>query len=440
MDFEITDFIRIIKQRLLIIIIVMVISVLTTGLISFYILPPKYEARTTLLIQSQNGGDQISYNDLITNEKLATTYGEIIRSNKIAQDVIYRLKLNLTEKELLKKVKTEGIKGSLLTAITVTDSDPVLAVEIANSFAHSFRDNLPEIMKVENISILDEATIDSNLIQVSPKPFLNMTVALLLALSISIGTIILFEMLDRTVKSEEGIKQTFKLSVLGTIAKYSEKRKKDVIHYLNDPKSPISEAFRTLRTNIKYMDFKQEIRTLMVTSPVSHEGKTTIITNLAAAMAEEGKKILLMGCDLRKPTLHKLFNISNRRGLSNLLIKKIDTNKAIINTEINNLDILPSGPIPPNPSELLGSDAMLELMKELKNNYDMILIDSTPILPVTDGQILAKLSDAVLLVIQSGTTLIENVNKTKQLLDYVGAKIIGAVLNGKKIKTQTYYY
>ncbi len=499
MNFELIDLIRIVKQRLIWVVLIVIVSVSLTGWISFFILPLKYEVKTTLLVQPQNEGNKISYNDLITNEKLVSTYGEIIKSKKIAKDVIQRLKLNLSVNELLSKVRTQVAKDSLLTEIIVTDTSPDRAVDIANSFAHSFQVNLPDILKVENISILDKATNESSMIPVSPKPYLNMTIVFFLTISISIGLALLFDMLDKTVQTEDNIEKKINLPILGIIPKFPRKKvenkikkqkymdeqasapylrlkeeyqrnkeeqkvinlrnankepsnslrsartgqlivKENDIYYLNYPNSQVAESYRTLRTNIKYMDYQQDIRTLLVTSSVTQEGKTTIVANLAVAFAQEGKKVLLMDCDLRSPSLHRLFHVSNLHGLTSLLEEEIDNKNYIFSTEVENLHILPSGPIPTNPAELLGKKMMIELMEKLKENYDLILIDSPPILSVTDGQILAKISDTVLLVIKSKMTKYDELLKTKHLLYHVHANLIGTVLNSKKIKSNQYYY
>lgn len=208
---------------------------------------------------------------------------------------------------------------------------------------------------------------------------------------------------------------------------------------LYDPKSPIAEAYRTLRTNIQFASVNKEIKTLMVTSAGPGEGKTTTITNLAVAIAQAGKKVLLIDGDLRKPAVHKAFGLSNRTGLTNILSNQATVESAVQKLSEIELDIITAGPIPPNPAEFLGSRPMQQLLILVKDQYDMILIDTPPILPVTDGQVLSSYMDGVLLVLNAGKVARDHVIKAKALLDHVGANIIGTVLNNKKIDKDSYY-
>ena len=195
------------------------------------------------------------------------------------------------------------------------------------------------------------------------------------------------------------------------------------------PKSVVTEAYRTLRTNVQYSAFDKEIKTILITSSEVKEGKSTICGNIALSFSKNERKVILIDCDLRKPTLHKMFNVSNVKGLSEVLIGAEELNETIKKYN-NNLDILTSGTIPPNPSEMLGSKAMSELLEVLKNKYDTIILDSAPIRVVTDAQILATKVDGTILVVKRDTTKIEAVKDSKNLLNKVGANIIGSILNG----------
>jgi protein-tyrosine kinase len=207
-----------------------------------------------------------------------------------------------------------------------------------------------------------------------------------------------------------------------------------------EPKSPIAEAYRTLRTNIQFAGVSRNLHSLMVTSSGPGEGKSTTISNLAIVTAQAGKKVLLIDADLRKPTVHRTFSLSNRLGLTSLLIGQGERDEVVHHLEEYGIDVITSGPIPPNPAELLGSRSMKELLEVLKEQYDMVFIDSPPILAVTDAQLLATYVDGVLLVLSSGKVQREHAKKSKALLDHVGANVIGTVLNNKKINSESYYY
>ncbi|WP_297518490.1 CpsD/CapB family tyrosine-protein kinase [uncultured Clostridium sp.] len=209
-----------------------------------------------------------------------------------------------------------------------------------------------------------------------------------------------------------------------------------------DPKSIAAETYKTLRTNIQYSSYDRSLQVMVVTSTQPGEGKSTTAGNTALSLAMDGKKVLLIDCDLRKPSIHKKFSVSNTEGLTEVIlgrIKLLETIKPYNTT----LDILTSGKIPPNPSEMLGSENMKRLLKELKEHYDYIILDAPPILAVTDAQILSTRADGVIFVVKAGTAKKEQILQAKSQLDKVKAQIIGTVLNAvdtKDSKNQYYYY
>ena len=208
-------------------------------------------------------------------------------------------------------------------------------------------------------------------------------------------------------------------------------RKKMLIAHSN-VKSRISEQYRIIRTNIQFSSIDHVIRTLVVTSPTPGVGKTTTIANLGVVMAQQDKKVLLIDADLRKPTLHYLFMKDNQIGLTSALTNNLKREEVIKPTSIKDLEILTSGPIPPNPSELLSSKKMEKLIDDLKNYYDILLFDCSPILHISDAQILANLCDGSIMVIKSGETKKEDAVIATNSLSNCKAKLIGAVLNHKK--------
>lgn len=205
------------------------------------------------------------------------------------------------------------------------------------------------------------------------------------------------------------------------------------------PKSVEAESYRILRTNIMYSSFDKKIKRILVTSSEPGEGKSTTSGNLALAFAQDEKKVILIDCDLRKPSLHKKFRISNNRGLSDVIIDRDKLNKCI-QKRTEYLDILTAGKIPPNPSEMLGSQAMSSLLDELSNIYDVIILDSPPVLAVTDAQILSTKVDGTVLVVRAEKTKKDTVLAAKGVLDKVNANILGTVLNGGDKNKDNYYY
>lgn len=205
-------------------------------------------------------------------------------------------------------------------------------------------------------------------------------------------------------------------------------------------KSREAEAYRTLRTNIQFSSLDKKIKSIVMTSSEPSDGKSTVILNLAVTMSQIGKKVVIVDCDLRKPVLHKRLGVSNYKGITNILVQDFKVEDCIKETGIENLYALTCGIVPPNPAELLSSDKMKKLLDELENKCDIVLIDSPPVLAVTDAQILANIVDGVLFVVSYGKTEKKDIVKAKELLGNVGAKILGVVLNKTPSKKNSYYY
>ncbi|MGE7857280.1 CpsD/CapB family tyrosine-protein kinase [Bacillus sp. NPDC094064] len=207
-----------------------------------------------------------------------------------------------------------------------------------------------------------------------------------------------------------------------------------------EPKSRITEQYRNIRTNIEFTSVDNNIRSIMVTSANPGDGKTMTVSNLAVVFGQQGKKVLVIGADLRKPSIQDLFAVHNSNGLTNVLSGQANIMQCIQKTDIENVYVMASGPIPPNPAELLGNRVMDEVLLEAYNMFDIVLIDTPPVLAVTDAQILANKCDGIILVVRSEKTEKDKIVKTKQLLDKASGKILGVVLNDKKEDQEQYGY
>lgn len=215
----------------------------------------------------------------------------------------------------------------------------------------------------------------------------------------------------------------------------------DTLVTISNPRSPVAEAYHSLRTNLEFSSPDKPLRSMVVTSAGSEEGKSTTLANLAVTMAQAGKKVILVDCDLRRPSLHQIFHALNSSGLSDLVRdESLLANPPLQETPIANLKLLTSGQLPPNPSELLGSRRMDEIIAALLSRADMLLFDAPPIIAVTDAALLSAKVDGVLLVVSAGKTKREHARKARALLEKVNARLIGTVLNNVKLDSSLQYY
>lgn len=210
---------------------------------------------------------------------------------------------------------------------------------------------------------------------------------------------------------------------------------------VSNPRSPISEAYRSLRTNLEFSSLDRPLKTMVVTSAGPEEGKSTTLANLAVTLAQAEKKVILVDCDLRRPSQHEIFEVGNSLGLTSMVVdEEAFKNPPLQETPVPNLKLLPSGPLPPNPSELLGSRRMEEIIATLREKADLVLFDAPPIIAVTDAAVLASKVDGVLLVIKAGTTKRDHAQQAKALLEKVNARLVGAVLNNVRMDISLHRY
>lgn len=431
---ELKEFFYIVRKRLFSILLITLTVTLATGVVSYFVIKPKYKVDISVIIgktENKINSSAPTYNDVMMYQTMVKTYSKLTKSRIVAENVINELNLkSMKVSDLLSMITvTQDIDTQFLT-ITVVSKDPEQAMNIANQFAKSLKKVSIKINEVDIVKLIDEAQLPT--IKDSPKPALNIAIACFLGIMISIGLVFLLEYLDNTIKTKEDVEKVVKLPVIGTITLNEIKdnanmqKKTAAIKKL---KSQISEQFRTLRTNIRFSSLGDEIKSIIVTSSLPGEGKSTVISNLALAMASSGKKVVIMDCDFRKPNIHKRFSLSNSKGLTNILVQDKKLEEIIIATDVTNLYVLTSGPIPPNPSELLGSNNMKTILNDLINIFDIVLIDTPPILTITDAQILSALSQGTIIVSSYGKTEKNELLSAKENIDKVGGKILGVVIN-----------
>lgn len=274
---------------------------------------------------------------------------------------------------------------------------------------------------------------------IRPRVMMNTLLAVVVGLMLAAGIVFLVEYLDDTLKTPDEVERILGVPVLGFIAEMQYKGKGNEVYVARQPRSPVSEAFRSLRTNLEYAAVQKPIRTLIVTSPEPSEGKTTVAVNLAAIFSQAKRSVALVDADLRHPNVHRYMGLSNRDGLSNLFRDQSDVSKVSrTKVDLPKLSIITTGHLPPNPSELLGSDRMGWILEELQSIADMVIIDTPPSL-VADAQVLAAKVDAVLIVIKPGKTSAEAARSSMELYRRAGARVVGVVLN-RIPRNRSYYY
>lgn len=277
---------------------------------------------------------------------------------------------------------------------------------------------------------------------VRPRPVLNTILGLVVGLVLGFGGALLAEYLDNTIKTPEDVERYYGLATLSRVPTFEAGSKQEFeLALLKDPSSASAEAYRALRTALEYLNFDGSLKTILVTSAAPREGKSTTLANLAVAIAQTGKRVLVIEGDFRRPTVHRFFGVNNDVGLSDVLTGRASLRAAIQGCSVPNLGILPCGALPPNPSELLGSATMRSILESAASVADLILIDSPPVLAVTDCAVLAPLVDGLLMVSLAGASTREGAQRAMDVLRRSETRLLGVVLNGlAPAEHYGYYY
>ena len=446
-EINIKDFFNYLKKYILIICGVVVIFVIGVFTYDKSIKKPLYTTYTTIILTKSNEAQTsktITQNDILLNQKLVETYTKIIKSKLVLDQVISETGITYTAEELGQNVAVEAYENTEMLKISVTDSDPELSASIANSIAQVFSGEVAKIYQMNNISVIDIAQV--------PEEVSNDTltrdffIALFISIFGSIGVIFIIYYFDDSIKLTDDLEEEIGMPVIAKVFKSdigSKNRGKVELLVQKYPKSVVSESIKTLRTNLQFSSVDSELKTILVTSSIPGEGKSFISANLAISFTQTDKKVLIVDCDMRKGRQHRIFKLSNTKGLSNLLIDDMTNYKDYINkTSIKNLYVITRGTVPPNPSELLNSNKNSELIKILKNKFDIVIFDGVPCNGLPDSIIMSKLVDKVLIVSSESVTPRSVLESTKKQLKNVEAPVAGDVLNNVNRKNSKYgkYY
>lgn len=428
------------QKRILVLIITIVFALF--GILFFYKFDmTKNKASTTLIlgktsfsVNNIENVETIVSKNIEINESLISTYLELIRSNNLLQQVKNNLKLEMSIGDLNKNISAKRISKTDLIQITAKHADSKIATDIVNELTELFSKKVEEIYHVNHIYTIDTAISSerSNTIRVVK----NIILFTIVGFVISSLSILVKNIFDTTIKTEKDIEEETGLKTLISIQN-EKKNKKQLVNLLNT-QSKSFKVFQDLKTNIQFINVNhKENKVILITSCFSSEGKSYVSSNLAVAFAKAGKKVILIDADLRRGKIARIFNTPNNLGFSNYL-SGLDSNGIEINerinqfineTEIKNLNVITSGTIPPNPSEILTSEKLPELIKDLSVFYDFIILDAPAVLPTSDSLILTKMADSTILVSLCNKTKKEEINKATRVLQNVGGRVIGVVLN-----------
>ena len=394
--------------------------------------PRVYRARTSLFVGERQvtleDNPQLTILQRALSVGLLKSYVVIVKSRSIAQRAVANSGLDASPAQVQGGLTASSPPDTQIIEITYKARDPGRAERILNAVADAFveytqrdeDDGTPAV----SVSVIDRATASPN--PVSPNGMRNVVLATLLGLMGGVGLAFLVDYIDTSVRRREEI-EALGLPVLSSIPQLATK--KDEVYLERDLQGVGGESFRKLRTSIGFINLESPLRSVLVTSPMPQEGKTTTALNLAAAYALGGLKTVLVEADLRRPSLHRLFGLYGTRGLTTAIVGDVPLTDAIVNTDIRNLSVLTAGAIPPNPVELLGSDQMKDVLDRLERMFDVVVIDTPPLLPVADPAALAGRSDGVVVVARAGKTDRRRLQEAAQVVERAGGRLLGVVLN-----------
>jgi capsular exopolysaccharide synthesis family protein len=441
-DFK--QFFKVIRRRWLSVVVFVAVALAISGILSWQT-TPQYEskARVFISVNAQDSADAATTGFFVTSR--VTTYADLATSTELMEMVIDDLDLGVSPEQLADRVAAEVIPETTLIELTVRDPDARDAQRNAEWLSLRYAEYLTQVETPEGADeaqILASVTDNANYnpAAVAPQTGLFLAVAGLIGLLIGVATALTREILDRTVSAQEHIKEVTAAPVLASVGFDKEIGESPLLTNLGSF-APRTEAFRLLRTNLQFLDLDDQPRCLVISSAVPGEGKTMTSTNLAIALAQTGRRTLLIDADLRRPRVAGQLGLDAAVGLTTILVGKTETQDAIQVHEPSGLHFLASGAKPPNPTEILQSRVTQDLVKSLRDEYDMVIVDAPPLLPVADASVLATLADGVILVVKHGKTTRDQLGEAIARLNQVGGRLFGVVVNMiPRRSTNSYYY
>lgn len=444
---ELSDYLRILRRHWRVVAITVVVCVLIAAAYDFT-RPKVYSASATGFVSTgkSSGAAEASISDTLAKSR-ATSYVDVAKSRGTAAAAKKIMGSSESESALIARVEVVQPPDTVLIRVNARGSSPRAATDLANAWIEGLAQEVKKIEGGDNgLQVVPQESAVLPSAPSSPSPQRDLPLALVLGLLLGFGIAVVMAQFDRRVRTPDDIK-AFGLSTMATVpaSKALARKKGDRIPALagavtraGDPAA--SEALRKLRTNLRYMDVDNPPRIVVVSSPNEGDGKSTIAVNLAYAMAASGQPTTLVDADLRRPVLAEGVGLTEGAGLTDVLVGEASLAEVLQETPGEpNLQVLAAGNIPPNPSEILGTKAMIRLLNELSRS-GLVIIDAPPLLPVTDGAVLSANSDGLILVVTSGRTLDTHIARALESVHEVNGRVLGVVLNRVNRKEASSYY
>lgn len=445
---EFKDLISIVMKRWKILLIIPIVCGLIGFSISYFILTPVYRVQADLLVnQTITDQDQPATTDVEMNLRLIETYQFIINSSRVRELVRDQLAGDYQPEEFGKKFSVETSPDTQIISLYAEDSDPEIASDMVNLYASIAQKEISELMQLDNVRLLTEAKAENFPVPVQPTPALYTIISFMAGAGLALIYITLSAYFNTKIHTRQDVERYLGVPLLGSIGMFSKREgkyqdgKQDFFQLISrtNKNKPDLESFRTLRTNIQFQRSVKKLSSILVTSTQKNEGKTVSAGNLAIAMALDDKKTVLIDADLRKLSWSSPDDNDLNAGLTHYLSGSMKMEDMLIDTSIPNLSMINSGPLPPNPTELIASSRMDQLLSELEGTFDIIIIDSPPMV-FSDAAVLAAKVDGSVFISSAGTTKVAHAQQAIKQLKTVHATILGAVLNNKKEKKKAASY
>lgn len=430
---DLRDYLRILRHNMVLIATAALLGLLVGGAASVLI-KPTFTSETQLFVAIQGSGSvsELQQGNTFSQARVQS-YVKTVETPVVLQPAIDSLGLQVSADELSKHVSATTDLNTVLIKISVTDGSPVQAAATAQAVANSLIKAVDSLEKPKTggaspVSLSVIAPAEAPAAPSAPNTRLNLVLGLVIGLALGIGAAVLRSTLDSRIRGEADLRRVTEAPLLGAIA-FDQDAVKNPLLTQAGAQSQRAETFRQLRTNLQFANVSGQARTVLVTSSLPGEGKSTTATNLAIALAQSGKAVCLIDADLRRPMVADYLGLDRNAGLTTALVGDADVNDVLQHWGDDNLYVLASGQIPPNPSELLGSPEMEDLISRLEQAFDAVIIDAPPLLPVTDAAVVSRHVGGVIVVVGAQKLRQPDLTKALNSLELVGAAVLGIVLN-----------